>query len=102
MSFFAQVIKEKRQEKHSGKVSCPRNLLDIAMDMYDDQTGLDDEQLRAQVFTFLAAGHETTSVSMSWTLNELAKHPRIEEKIRTEANEVPGDGRYKIVSMLQH
>ena len=66
------------------------------------QPSLDDEQLRAQVFALLAAGHETTSVSMSWTLNELEKYPGIQEKIRTEANEVLGDGRYTIVSMLQH
>ena len=54
---------------------------------------MDDEQLRAQVFTFLFAGHETTSVSMSWTLYELAKYPEIQEKIRREANEVLGDGK---------
>ena len=102
LSLFTQVIKEKRQEKYSGQVSCRRNLLDIAMDMHDDQTGLtmDDEQLCAQVFTFLVAGHETTSTSMSWTLNELAKYPGIQEKIRKEANKVLGDGTYTIVSML--
>lgn len=68
------------------------------MDMVDDQTGMkmDDEQLRAQVFTFLFAGHETTSASMSWTLYELAKQPEIQEKIRKEANEVLGDGTYSI------
>ncbi len=67
--------------------------------MVDDQTGfgMDDEQLRAQVFTFLFAGHETTGVSMSWTLYELAKYPEIQEKIRKEANEVLGDGMYFII-----
>ena len=79
-----------------GRQPACRNLLDIAMDMVDDRTGtrLDDYQLRALVFTFLFAGHETTGVSMSWTLYELAKYPQIQETIRKEANEVLGDGMY--------
>ena len=81
--------------KEMGRQPARRDLLDIAMDMADDQTGarMDDEQLRALVFTFLFAGHETTSVSMCWTLYELAKYPQIQEKIRKEANQVLGDGR---------
>lgn len=56
------------------------------MDQYDEETGstMDDELLRAQVFTFMLAGHETTSVSMMWTLYELARHPDIVEQIREE------------------
>ena len=79
-----------------GRQPARRNLLDIAMDTVDDRTGtrLDDYQLRALVFTFLFAGHETTGVSMSWTLYELAKYPQIQEKIRKEAKEVLGDGMY--------
>ena len=79
-----------------GKTPNHRDLLDIIMDMVDDQTGvgMDDDQLRAQVFSFLLAGHETTSVSLSWTLYELAKHPEIQEKIKKEADEVLGGGTY--------
>ena len=56
------------------------------MDQYDEETGatMDDELLRAQVFTFMLAGHETTSVSMTWTLYELARHPDIAEQVREE------------------
>ena len=82
MVLYTQVIKERRQLKKAGKSSSRRDLLDLAMEMHDDQTGLamDHEQLCAQVFTFLVAGHETTSVSMSWTLYELAKYPEIQER----------------------
>ena len=81
-----------------GRQPARRDILDIAMDMVDDQTGvrMDDEQLRALVFTFLLAGHETTGVSMSWTLYELAKNPEFQDKIRKEANEVVGDGKYPL------
>ena len=94
-----QVIKEKHRTKETGRQPARRDLLDIAMDMADDQTGarMDDDQLRALVFTFLFAGHETTGVGMSWTLYELAKYPKIQEKIRKEANEVLGDGTYPLL-----
>ena len=52
---------------------------------------MDDKQLRAQVFTFLFAGHETTSVTMAWTSYEVAKYPEMQEKIRKEVSEVLGD-----------
>ena len=102
MVLYTQVIKERRQLKKAGKSSSRRDLLDLAMEMHDDQTGLamDDEQLCAQVFTFLVAGHETTSVSMSWTLYELAKYPEIQEKIRREANEVLGVGKDPSLNIL--
>ena len=102
MLLFIQVIKERRQSKKTGQACARRDLLDIAMDMHDDQTGLamDDEQLRGQVFTFLFAGHETTSVTMAWALYELAKSPEIQEKIRKEANEVLGDGRCSVIDLI--
>ena len=58
---------------------------------------MDDELLCAQVLTFMFAGHETTSVTMSWTLHELAKHPEMQEKIRREANEGLDDSTYLII-----
>ena len=68
-------------------------MLDLLLELHDDETGsaMDDEQLRAQVFTFMLAGHETTSVSMTWTLYELARHPDIAEQIREEVHKVFSD-----------
>ena len=34
--------------------------------------------------TFLVAGHETTSISISWSLYLLAKHPHEQDKLREE------------------
>lgn len=74
-------------------MSSKPDLLDLLMDQYDEETGagMDDELLRAQVFTFMLAGHETTSVSMMWTLYELARHPDVAEKIRDEIRVVLKD-----------
>ena len=87
---FFQVIREKRKRKEQGIPSTRRDLLDLLLDLRDDETGsvMNDEQLRAQVFTFMLAGHDTTSVSMTWTLYELARHPDIAEQIREEVHKV--------------
>jgi cytochrome P450 len=49
--------------------------------------GSTDEELRDQLVTLLAAGHETTAGSLAWALERLARHPRVLERLR--ANE-PG------------
>lgn len=38
----------------------------------------------AEISTFLAAGHETTSTSTTWALYALSKNPRVQEKLRQE------------------
>ena len=37
--------------------------------------------------TILLAGHETTSNSLSWTLLELARHPKMQSRLRAEIRE---------------
>ena len=41
-------------------------------------------ELQHQIFTFLAAGHETTSNLLCWTLYLLDKNPRIKNKVKNE------------------
>ncbi|KAI0521079.1 cytochrome P450 [Xylaria bambusicola] len=43
-----------------------------------------DPQLRDQLLTFLAAGHETTSSALSWACYLLSKHQDMQEKLREE------------------
>ncbi|WP_019931154.1 cytochrome P450 [Nocardia sp. BMG111209] len=55
-----------------------------------DADTLDPAAIRNQVLTFLAAGHETTSAAMSFTLYYLAAHPEIAARARTEVDTVIG------------
>lgn len=43
-----------------------------------------DHELAHQVLTFLAAGHETTSSTLSWCIYLLAQHPEIQNELRNE------------------
>ncbi|WP_405179601.1 cytochrome P450 [Nocardia sp. NBC_01377] len=56
-----------------------------------DSDVLDPVNVRNQVLTFLAAGHETTSAAMSFTLYYLAADPEIMDRARTEVDSVIGD-----------
>ncbi|KAI9323420.1 cytochrome P450, partial [Dichotomocladium elegans] len=45
-------------------------------------------ELREQCMTFLAAGHETTAVSLSWCLWFLAQHQDVQDALRAEVKPV--------------
>jgi cytochrome P450 len=49
---------------------------------------MNDRQLRDEVATLFAAGHETTSNALSWTWYLLAQHPEVEEKLHEELDSV--------------
>ncbi|KAK7438608.1 hypothetical protein VKT23_017942 [Stygiomarasmius scandens] len=52
---------------------------------------LADESIIDNLLTFLIAGHETTSGTMSFTIYYLLKHPEVMEKLRNEVDEIIGD-----------
>ncbi|KAF9052940.1 cytochrome P450 [Panaeolus papilionaceus] len=49
---------------------------------------LSDEDVLAQIATFLVAGYETTSTEATWALYALATHPEIQTKLRKELRSV--------------
>jgi cytochrome P450 len=65
------------------------DLLGMLMSARDDEgRGMDDRQLRDEVMTIFLAGHETTSVALSWTLYLLALHPAWDARLRAEVAEM--------------
>jgi cytochrome P450 len=62
------------------------DMLSMLMETEDEETGerMSDEQLRDELLTLFAAGHETTSMALSWTLHALLENPHVEEKLRAE------------------
>src|SRR3954470_1187084 len=46
--------------------------------------GSSDDELRDQLITLLAAGHETTAGALAWALERLARHPRVLARLRED------------------
>jgi len=68
------------------------DLLGMLLKAKDSETGssLSDQELHDLCLTFLVAGHETTSMLLTWTLYALAKYPEVAQKCREEIARVIG------------
>ncbi|KAE8610092.1 hypothetical protein XENTR_v10012012 [Xenopus tropicalis] len=93
-----KVIKHRKEslinETELDKISQKRHLdfLDILLFAKDENgKGLSDEDLRAEVDTFMFAGHDTTASGISWILYCIAKYPEHQQKCREEITELLGD-----------
>ena len=84
-----QIISGRRQAAVNGQVEDTGDLLSMLMLSVDeDGEFMDDKQLRDEVATLFAAGHETTSNALSWTWLLLAQHPEVEAKLHAELDSV--------------
>ena len=65
----------------------PRDLFDMLKDARDPETGegFSREQLCDQVATMILAGHETTALTLFWSLSLLAQSPLWQERVAEEA-----------------
>ncbi|XP_067846421.1 cytochrome P450 4B1-like [Heptranchias perlo] len=78
---------EKELERIKEKKHC--DFLDILLCSRDENgIGLSDEDLRAEVDTFMYEGHETIASGLSWFLYCLAQHPEHQQKCRDEVQEL--------------
>ncbi|KAI0083795.1 cytochrome P450 [Irpex rosettiformis] len=85
----ASILGTGEQKKIGRKDVVGRDLLtllikaNMATDIPESQR-LTDEEVLAQVPTFIVAGHETTSTGTMWTLFSLTQHPEVQRKLREE------------------
>jgi cytochrome P450 len=70
------------------------DLLDLLLAARDPESGrsMTDMDVVTNLLTFIAAGHETTAVALTWTLWLLAKDQSVQEQVYEEAVAVAGDG----------
>jgi cytochrome P450 len=62
-----------------------------ASDPEGDGARLDDQEVRDQVVSLIAAGYETTSAAVGWTLWAALAHPGVWERLRSEVGDEPVD-----------
>ncbi|WP_241559901.1 cytochrome P450 [Solirhodobacter olei] len=69
------------------------DLLDLLLDGEDPKTGrrMSTTELRDNLLTFIVAGHETTALTLAWSLYLCAFDPSVQDRARAEAQAVLGD-----------
>jgi cytochrome P450 len=72
--------------------SAPTDLLGALISAADPEEGREavfsNRQVRDHALTFFLAGHETTSLALTYTLRLLALHPAIQDRLRQELKSV--------------
>ncbi|XP_015726028.1 cytochrome P450 4A6-like [Coturnix japonica] len=93
-----KVIQERKillsNDKELDKILKKRHLdfLDILLCSKDENgVGLSDEDLRAEVDTFMFEGHDTTASGISWLLYSMALHPEHQARCREEIQGIVGN-----------
>jgi cytochrome P450 len=76
------------------KPSPQPDLLDLLLAARDPETGrtMSDAEVVNNLLTFIAAGHETTAVALTWTLWLLAKDQAAQQRVFDEVTDIAGSG----------
>lgn len=67
------------------------DLLSMLLLAQDGSDQMSDQQVRNEALTIFGAGHETTTVAMTWTWYLLSQHPEVEARLHEEVDRVLGD-----------
>src|SRR2546428_764799 len=73
-TFVYNLIKQRRADGRD-----VGDVLWMLLQAQDEGNTMTDKQIHDQVFTFIAAGHETARNTMSWTFYLLSQHPHMLE-----------------------
>lgn len=76
----------KRKASAEKKPDLLQMLLDATYEGTDEY--MSERQLLDELVTIFAAGHETSSNALTWTMYLLEHHPEVVEKLKAEINEV--------------
>jgi cytochrome P450 len=60
------------------------SMLMLAQSGEEPDTNLTEKQIHDHILTFLAAGHETTAITLVWTLYLLSQYPQVRIKLQEE------------------
>ncbi|OCH86500.1 cytochrome P450 [Obba rivulosa] len=89
MAQLAEEIIAERKANPTDK----NDLLNTMLNGKDPKTGkgLSDECIKNNLLTFLIAGHETTSSTLTFAIYHIVKHPEVLRRLREEIDEVLGE-----------
>ena len=82
------IIATRRRNLATDPASVPRDILTLLLEAQDPETGrgMTEAEVRANIITFIAAGHETTSNSLAWSIFLLSQSPQWRARVAAEAD----------------
>jgi cytochrome P450 len=95
LRFFEEIVNElidTRRALIAQGEGAPRDILTLLLEAAGPETGqgLSDVEVRANIVTFIGAGHETTANALSWSLYLLSQAPDVRARVERELDEVLG------------
>jgi cytochrome P450 len=89
LAFFAAAVDDiiaARRALIASGAPAPEDLLTLLLAASDPETGrgLSEEDVRANIVTFIGAGHETTANALTWTLYLLSQAPDWRARVEAE------------------
>jgi cytochrome P450 len=88
--FFAEIVDAliDRRRTLMQKGEAPQDLLTLLLAAQDPETGkgLTDLEVKANIVTFIAAGHETTAVALTWALYCLSQDEAARDRLEREVD----------------
>jgi cytochrome P450 len=78
---FEQIAERRADTRASDR----KDVLSMLLEARDDEGhGMTDAELRDELMTALAAGHETTATALAWAFERILSHPRVHDRLRDE------------------
>jgi cytochrome P450 len=89
-SVVETIIAKRKRLLAKDKAAAPRDILTLLLEAQDPQTGagLGDAEVKANILTFIAAGHETTANALTWSLFLLSLSEEWRARLIDEARTV--------------
>ncbi|XP_072396492.1 cytochrome P450 4d2-like [Diabrotica undecimpunctata] len=100
-TFTNNIIKARKEEYKTQKFDKKHNsddgikkrvaLLDMLLQAKENGEDIPDEDIRAEVDTFMFEGHDTTTSGIAYTLYALAENPEVQKKLYNEIVDILGN-----------
>jgi cytochrome P450 len=82
------IVAKRRRQLAEDPRRGPRDILTLLLEAQDPETGqgMSEEEVRANILTFIAAGQETTANALTWSLYLLSQSPEWRARVASEAD----------------
>jgi cytochrome P450 len=89
------IIARRRRRLAEEPERVQRDILTLLLEAQDTETGrgLSEAEVKSNIITFIAAGHETTANALAWSLYLLSQSPAWSDRVAAEARRELAPGR---------